>query len=602
MVRSRKRTTEKAAWTEEKLAEAISAVKEGRKLREVSRSYKIPLTTLHDRIKSGDVKPPQMGRKSVFTPIQEKEMADHILLLAKVFHGITPMELRKLAYEYAERNDVKNNFNKSSRLAGSDWLCGFLKRNPQISVRKPEATSLNRVMGFNEQEVKHFFENLDEVTKKNNFQPSRIFNVDETGITNVHKPSSILAPKGQKQVGGATSGERGRTVSVCCAFNAVGSYVPPMFIFPRERMGPAFERGGPAGSLYRCSKNGWMTDHLFQDWLKHFADFCTASKETPVLLILDNHCSHTSLATYNFCRDNGIVLVSLPPHTSHKLQPLDVTFYGPLKAEYRRQCDHFMKSKGRLIQSDLPSIFKDAFAKVANIQKAISGFEKTGIHPLNPDIFTENDFVAARHLMPTLPDDSVNDNKMPETQSENNLKDKGEGSISGDSTPSTSFAEISPVPGPSHLREQQKKRTTKKGTSQILTSTPLKDVLEKREERKLGRQLKKKDKVEKKSARPSPLEERSKKKRKYCKRSLKFESSDEEDVNDENLCDDSDDDIHPIEAVCQSNKEEVCSVCGEFGKDRELWYKCVRCQNWSHAECSGWDSSGQAYRCDYCRL
>ncbi|KAJ8893767.1 hypothetical protein PR048_006367 [Dryococelus australis] len=66
------------------------------------------------------------------------------------------------------------------------------------------------------------------------------------------------------------------------------------------------------------------------------------SKECPVLLIVDDHSSHISLAAVNFCRENGIVLVSLPLHCSYKLQPLDIGFFGPLKMFYNTACENWM--------------------------------------------------------------------------------------------------------------------------------------------------------------------------------------------------------------------------------------------------------------------
>jgi hypothetical protein len=81
-------------------------------------------------------------------------------------------------------------------------------------------------------------------------------------------------------------------------------------------------------------------------WLKHFAGHTSSSIENPVLLILDNHSSHCTLEAYKYCRENGIVVVSIPPHTSRRLQPLNVTFYGPLKTEFHRESDLFIKTKG----------------------------------------------------------------------------------------------------------------------------------------------------------------------------------------------------------------------------------------------------------------
>jgi hypothetical protein len=93
--------------------------------------------------------------------------------------------------------------------------------------------------------------------------------------------------------------------------------------------------------------------------------------EHPALLILDNHSSHCTLEAYMFCKENRIVVVSIPPHTSHRLQPLDVTFYGPLKAVFHRESDLFIKTKGsgKITPYDLAGIFNKAYSQVATIAK-----------------------------------------------------------------------------------------------------------------------------------------------------------------------------------------------------------------------------------------
>jgi hypothetical protein len=56
----------------------------------------------------------------------------------------------------------------------------------------------------------------------------------------------------------------------------------------------------------------------------------------PVLLNLDGHTSHKSLKAINMCPDNGIFMVTLPPHTSNRLQPLDFAVYGRFKTSIPR--------------------------------------------------------------------------------------------------------------------------------------------------------------------------------------------------------------------------------------------------------------------------
>lgn len=110
-------------------------------------------------------------------------------------------------------------------------------------------------------------------------------------------------------------------------------------------------KNGPPEATYRCFDNGWITEDLFVEWLQHFECFTKPSKEDPVLLILDNHSSHCSLTAYNFCKAKGIEMLTIPSHTSHRIQPLDGTFYGPLKAalilNVTNLCGHIREAKLR---------------------------------------------------------------------------------------------------------------------------------------------------------------------------------------------------------------------------------------------------------------
>ncbi|XP_065684254.1 uncharacterized protein LOC136096658 [Hydra vulgaris] len=133
------------------------------------------------------------------------------------------------------------------------------------------------------------------------------------------------------------------------------------------------------------------TANLFVDWDNHFISFAKPTKDEPVLLVLDNHESHINLDCYLLCRGNGIVLLSLPPHTSHRMQPLDLTYFGPLRSEYNRECDIFMAANigRRITQYVVVELFTKAFNRLSNIEKVANGFRAAGIYPLNPTKFND---------------------------------------------------------------------------------------------------------------------------------------------------------------------------------------------------------------------
>jgi len=137
-----------------------------------------------------------------------------------------------------------------------------------------------------------------------------------------------------------------------------------------------------------------MTQDLFPHYLEHFHKHTYASTDDPVLLILDNHSSHLSIAAIEYCRQNGVIMLTLPPHSSHMIQPLDVTFFGPFKTYYSQACDNWMVSHpGRPItECQTGLLVKQAYERAATVGIAVKGFAETGIWPYNPSVFNATHF------------------------------------------------------------------------------------------------------------------------------------------------------------------------------------------------------------------
>lgn len=120
-----------------------------------------------------------------------------------------------------------------NKMAGKTFYQYFIARHQNLSLRKPEATSLARATAFNKTNVELFFSKYKELLSRFNFTSDKIYNVDESGMSTVHTPMKVLAPKGTKQVGNVTSAGRGNNVTVIGCINALGNSVPPCMIFPK---------------------------------------------------------------------------------------------------------------------------------------------------------------------------------------------------------------------------------------------------------------------------------------------------------------------------------------------------------------------------------
>ncbi|XP_070529630.1 tigger transposable element-derived protein 1-like [Cardiocondyla obscurior] len=376
-------------WSKQDMDAAIQKYNEGTvKFNEVCRMYGIPKPTFRRHLK-GLNSHKRIGRPRDLTDEMEKELVRHILELESRFFGLTIKDLRHLAFQLAEKYKLPHRFNKELQLAGWKWYYQFKKTHPQISLRTPEATSMARCRGFNKKVVFEFFDIYEKILDDFKFTPNQIYNVDETGLSTVHKPAKILALKGKHQVGAVTSGERGLNTTCICCMNAAGEFIPPMLIFKRKRMTDELKRGGPPNTFYTCSESGWIVESLFVQWLQHFIKHLKLQKEPhqqQILLILDGHTTHTkNLEAINLAREYGIVMLSLPAHTTHKLQPLDRSFFKPLKSYFNKACAAWMRNNpGNLIkQVNISEILGTAYPQAVSMETAIHGFESCGLWPCN---------------------------------------------------------------------------------------------------------------------------------------------------------------------------------------------------------------------------
>lgn len=220
-------------------------------MREASSRCNIPKSTLHDKISAlnrGEqvTLQPKMGTfTDTFSLEYEQVLLDHVKDLSN--RCLPPMEKEflNLAFDLVEAMNIPHRFNKEKVTAGKHFYYDFMQRHP-VSLRVPVSTSMKRAVGFNEPQVDIFYDNFEKLMTQYIFPSSNIYNCNETGVNCVQKHQKVLAPKAVHQVGKLTSAERGKNIPVLFCMSANGHFIPPFFVFPRQRMNDRLMINAPA--------------------------------------------------------------------------------------------------------------------------------------------------------------------------------------------------------------------------------------------------------------------------------------------------------------------------------------------------------------------
>ena len=387
---------------------AVKEVEDGTGLREAAGQYNVPIETLRRRVAGSvtlDCKP---GPATVLTSEEESKLEQYIVEMGDMGFGLTRDDVMRTAYTIVERSGRKHPFQNG--MAGRAWFDGFKSCHPQLTLHSAQPLSYHRAAAANKETIMDFFAKLGAICACLNFlsKPMQIFNVDETGISIVHKPGKVVTQIGRKNVWSVTSAERGKTHTVITCVSASGC-VPPMMIYPRKRMSDKLKHGALPGTLFECTDNGWINQELYLKWLIFFLDNIPPAR--PVLLIEDGHSSHVSLNVIRLARDNNIHLLCLPAHTTCLLQPLDVGVLKSLKSNFSKCCKSYLVAHpGQVITSDvLASLVGQARPQSVTPVNTMSGFKKCGIYPLNPGEISDRQLAPSRPFAHSASDSNLVD-------------------------------------------------------------------------------------------------------------------------------------------------------------------------------------------------
>ena len=363
---------------------ALGALQNDKKLslRAVAKLYNVPVTTLHDRRTGRPARRDIMPNSKKLTQSEEEAIVQYILELdTRSF----PPRLRGV-------EDMANQLLRvrDAPPVGKLWAHSFVKRQPELRTRYTRRYDYQRAKCEDPKVIGEWFALVQNVKAKYGIVDDDIYNFDETGFmmgiifagmvvtTSDSRGKAKLAQPGNREWATVTQG-----------VNAIGWAIPPFIILAAQYHLANWytECNLPADWRIATTDNGWTTNAVGLDWIKHF-DLHTASRTKGKyrLLILDGHESHYSTEFELHCQQNNIITLCMPPHSSHLLQPLDVGCFGPRKQAYGREVEDLMRAHiNHVSKLEFLCAFREAFFTSITERNIQGGFAGARLVPYNPE-------------------------------------------------------------------------------------------------------------------------------------------------------------------------------------------------------------------------
>ena len=416
------------AYTQESLAKAVDegrraiasgkAGTEGYYLSAIAAKHGIPWPTLRRTLKTPDLGKPKLDKRSGLTKEQEDALVQSVVVHHSVGQCLTTDDIIYKINQLIQHvpGYCQTTLAKKWRDGvgpSRKWARLFFNRHRDV-LRPRVVDHLDPQRArVPESAVQDFFDQLHNIFNEfPNLPPGNICNLDETGLQPLPKKKKVWAPKGARR-SHAKGNECRFSLTCLMTIFADGTSMPPFFIVKGKKYSPpwfhdpvvvgALRSAGQVQAGLTVQGNAWMDTSIFLKWIEELFLPYTASKrsaETPLLLLMDNFGAHINHEVLRKLVDNHVKVVTLPPHSSHLLQALDVGIMLPFKKHMDNALAAYknLEGGGGIKEKDLIiCLFKhyechgrsatgrpyNCFSKALRSHNIMSAFQDVGVWPLD---------------------------------------------------------------------------------------------------------------------------------------------------------------------------------------------------------------------------
>lgn len=266
---------------------------------------------LKKRVFAGRTAVSKQGPEARLTATVEDRLAAHVRWQTEMGDPLSLAQLVKLAEQLAEVLEVT--------VGGRAWRNCF-KRRYNLSFRRPQRLEAARMRSLTTARASHFYKLLAATCAEWRCDPTKLWNADETGLeVGNARPPKVVCPKGTRSLSAVAKDDRRHVSAMVCA-NAAGDVMKTMLLYPKSFKKCEKEAAGWEDAVMRFGDSAYMDDDAWVAWTKMFV------KETGgnCVLVLDQHKTRYNMQGLAILADAKVALLTLPAHTTHALQPLDV--------------------------------------------------------------------------------------------------------------------------------------------------------------------------------------------------------------------------------------------------------------------------------------
>lgn len=241
--------------------------------------------------------------------------------------------------------------------------------------------------------VVHWFDVIGKVLQDPAIMPENVWNMDETGVL-LSKLNSVKVLVSKDNHHGCRGAREKRTlITAIECVSAAGKFLKPMIIWPASTHRANWTTHPTPGWHYAFSDTGYTDSYLSLQWLKLVFDPQTqeGAGHRPRVLLCDGFDTHETLEIMEYCFQKNIILCRLPSHSSHQLQPCDVSVFAPLKDAYRDEVERLERGcVGKIGKEHFIYLYSPARERAFTSRNIRAGWARAGLFPFNPERVLSN--------------------------------------------------------------------------------------------------------------------------------------------------------------------------------------------------------------------